>query len=504
MKQSRSLCSATAVLIALGTGAQADVTSAEVWENWKAAAESVGQVLTPGSESQDGGTLTVRDLQMSMEVPDMTMSGTIEVIEFREQPGGTVAITLSPTYDMQFSVAPETGEKIDARLNVDQSQMKITAGGGDGVITYDISAPQVTLAVAEVLIDGEPVEIGGDVIVSDLAANYQMTQGDMPKIASTLTAGRVTLEIDASEPGGDGRFALDAAFADIEATSDGDYAMFGSIEELPKLLRAGYATAGRFTHGPAEYSMDFRDDAEAFQMRGAAESGNFAVSLDADAFSYEIGNTGVSFVMSGSEIPLPEIAASFAEVGFGIRMPLAQSDAPQDFGTYIKLDGLAVSEMIWGMADPSGALPHDPATIRLDIAGTGNWKVDIMDPDSAAAMMGAEMPAELHSLDLNELRLDVAGAELSGTGGFTFDNGNLQTFGGVPAPTGAIDLKLVGGNALIDKLVAMGLIPEEQAMSARMMMGLFARPGDGEDTLTSKIEVDGATGAVSANGQRLQ
>ena len=36
-----------------------------------------------------------------------------------------------------------------------------------------------------------------------------------------------------------------------------------------------------------------------------------------------------------------------------------------------------------------------------------------------------------------------------------------------------------------------------------MMMGLFARPGDGEDTLVSTIEVQ-EDGAVLANGQRIR
>ena len=49
----------------------------------------------------------------------------------------------------------------------------------------------------------------------------------------------------------------------------------------------------------------------------------------------------------------------------------------------------------------------------------------------------------------------------------------------------------------------MGLLPEDQAMGARMMMGMFAVTGQGEDTLTSKIEVTG-DGQVKANGQRLR
>jgi len=125
-----------------------------------------------------------------------------------------------------------------------------------------------------------------------------------------------------------------------------------------------------------------------------------------------------------------------------------------------------------------------------------------MDPEQAGEIEN-EVPGELHAVTLNGLTLSAAGALLTGSGDFTFDNSDLVTFAGMPAPTGEVDMKLVGGNGLIDKLVGMGLLPEEQAMGARMMLGLFARPGDGEDTLVSKIEVKG-DGSVSANGQRLR
>jgi len=113
------------------------------------------------------------------------------------------------------------------------------------------------------------------------------------------------------------------------------------------------------------------------------------------------------------------------------------------------------------------------------------------------------MPGQLCALNVNSLILSAVGAELTGNGAFTFDNSDLTTFDGLPRPEGKLDLKLVGANVLIDKLVGMGLLPEDQAMGARMMMGLFARPGDGEDTLVSTIEVT-PEGALMANGQRLQ
>jgi hypothetical protein len=44
-------------------------------------------------------------------------------------------------------------------------------------------------------------------------------------------------------------------------------------------------------------------------------------------------------------------------------------------------------------------------------------------------------------------------------------------------------------NGLVDKLIQMGLIPEDQAMMPRMMLGMFATPV-GDDMLTSTIEVN--------------
>ena len=73
----------------------------------------------------------------------------------------------------------------------------------------------------------------------------------------------------------------------------------------------------------------------------------------------------------------------------------------------------------------------------------------------------------------------------------------------MPRPTGGIDLKLVGGNGLLDNLINMGILPEQQAMGARMMMGLFTRAGTEPDTVTSKIEINDA-GHILANGQRIQ
>jgi hypothetical protein len=111
-------------------------------------------------------------------------------------------------------------------------------------------------------------------------------------------------------------------------------------------------------------------------------------------------------------------------------------------------------------------------------------------------------PGALESLDIPALQLTIGGAELTGNGSLTFDNTDLTTFQGMPAPTGVINLALSGGNGLLDKLIALGLVPEDQAMGARMMMGMFARPGTEPDTLTSTLEFKDK--GFFANGMQLQ
>ena len=92
---------------------------------------------------------------------------------------------------------------------------------------------------------------------------------------------------------------------------------------------------------------------------------------------------------------------------------------------------------------------------------------------------------------------------MTGTGAFTFDNTDMTTFAGMPAPDGKLDLKLMGGNGLLDKLVTMGLLSSDDAMGARMMVSMFANAGaEGTDELTSTIEFKDKI--LYANGQRMQ
>jgi hypothetical protein len=198
------------------------------------------------------------------------------------------------------------------------------------------------------------------------------------------------------------------------------------------------------------------------------------------------------------------VELEMARLGSSITMPVMSSETMQPFGVDLELSEFTMFDQIWSVIDPEARLPRDPATLRVDLDGTGRLFMDLLDPDEMDDLETRErMPGEVESLTLNELTLEVAGAKLGGEGDFAFDANDLESFGGAPAPEGTLDLRLLGGNALLEDLVAMGLLPADQASGIRMMMGLFATPGDAEDELLSRIEVT-EDGQILANGQRLK
>ncbi|CAN0590927.1 unnamed protein product, partial [Ectocarpus sp. 12 AP-2014] len=201
---------------------------------------------------------------------------------------------------------------------------------------------------------------------------------------------------------------------------------------------------------------------------------------DKSGLAYGGTNKDLTVTFGGAMIPFPPMTLSMAESSGRFAMPVVPSDEDaQGFAMSFSMVDLVLDPFLWTMLDPGGALPQDPATVVLDLEGEGLLTQDIFDPAFAEQIAGA--PGQLNAITLNELRLNIAGAEL----------------------TGVVNMMLTGGNGLLDTLVGMGLVPEEQAMGARMMMGLFARPGTGEDTLVSTIEMK-EDGSVLANGQRIR
>lgn len=491
-----------ACLTALLTGqaAMADVTARQVWDAWQGSFSAYGPdaTLTTGAEDDSSGTLTVSDLNFRFDDGTSVMSATVPEIVFRENGDGTVTVDMANS--MSMAMTGDDGTEIDISLTISGDDTQVS--GTPEAMSLAITADQYVIAVDRLVSPGGPVD--GDIRFALNAVNgsYDITTGDIRDTRYDLKAESVDILVDVASPQDDGTVMLSgkiegiATAGSMSAPADMDFsdptAMFGG----------NFSAGGSYTTGPAAYIIAI-DSPEA-KVSGTSTSGpgTLAASIGADGVNYEGSVSDVAVELTSSEIPFP-LKLSASSYGFGIAMPLGPTDAPVPFKLKLDLSDLSVNDEVWAMADPAGTFPHDPATVRIDLSGAAQLDTNLTDPAGMEAMAAStKFPGKLESLNLNELTVDAVGLRIDGTGAFTFDNSDTTTFQGMPRPEGKVTLDVVGINKLIDNLVAMGLVPEDQVMMGRMVMGMFATP-TGDDALQSVIEIN-AQGQVMANGQRIR
>lgn len=480
------------------TSAQA-LTSAEVWQAWKDMATSTGQTVATTSETQQGDTLVVAGVTFSMAQPDANITSAIDELRFKELGDGRVEISMSPVYSLTVN---DVASNSVVKIAVTQTNLKLVAAGDKANQTFDLSADSLAVATTEVTENGAPLPVSVNLAVTGATGQTTISRPtpDTTDVGSNIAAASVTLAVSADD--GASVVKIDASVQQFSMQSGGAFgAMIMSEEEVNKALAAGLAANFGVGYGPVAYTVDVVEAAGPVTVRGKADGGSMAFAVDKVAMTYKGGAKGVEVIASGAQIPFPEVALRYAESVFDFAVPMSKSDTEQPFNMTAKVIGATISDEVWGMFDPAATLPRDPATVILDTNGTTKLFIDLTDETAMDALAGGP-PGSLESLNLPELKLAIAGAELTGTGGLTFDNTDLVTFQGMPAPTGKIDFKLVGGNGLLDKLIQLGYVPEEEAMGVRMMLGMFARPGEGPDTLTSTIEFKDK--GLFANGMQLQ
>lgn len=501
---SRTLVSSTALsLFLMAQTAAGDVTPAEVWGNWQAYATSAGQEITFDNVADSGDTVEVTGLLVAY-TDDLggSFSASIDKVTFAANGDGTVGVTLSESYPMTLAFPADAEGPSTMKLTVNQPGLLITAGGSATETAFDFTAPTVSVVLDEVKDQaGTALDTRADLVLTGTTASYLVaTEGEATRLDSSFAAGSMALNISGTSPqdGGSGTVAL--SFSDIKGATKGNLLGAEIMANMAVALNSGFTTDTVMSFGAMALTADITDANGPAAIRGSATGGDFVLGLDKVRVNYGSSLKGAQFTVSGAQIPFPEVAIGFAETAFNVLIPSSKSETPQDFAYLTRIVDLTISEEVWGLIDPAATLSREPATFILDARGTGRWMQDIMDPE--AQVDGTEPPGELNSLDLTQVLLRAAGAEVGATGGLTFDNADLTTFQGMPAPTGAINVTIKGVNKLIDNLIAMGLLPEDQAMGARMMLGIFTRPGTGPDEVTSVIEFK--DGGLFANGQLLQ
>ncbi|WP_296427373.1 DUF2125 domain-containing protein [Yoonia sp.] len=487
-----------AALVA-GGAAQADVTAAQVWDDWKAQLSLYGEdSVTIGSEKSTGDTVTVRDLALNVDDGTTQTAVNMGDITFSELGDGTVRVVMADSYP----IAVTGDDGVVVTILVSQSNMDMVVSGDADEMNYAISADHYTIELQDI-VDGD-ITFTGDVsiVASDLSGSYTTSADELRYISYGLNIGALDLLADIEVPDADGQYVtasgkIEGMILEAEMTLPLD----ADFENPNDLFANGFAVSGGYTIDSGAYVFDV--NAEGERVAGSVSTGAARLQgeMNRDMVAYEAETKNLAVNITTQALPLP-VEVGLEKYGVGFEMPVGKTDEPRDFGLRLDFTGLTVSDMIWDMLDAAKVLPRDPATIQLDIAGTARPMFDLLDPAQAEALGRSDMPVELNTLTLNNIRIALAGALVTGQGAFTFDNTDMTTIEGMPRPQGDAIFEIIGVNALMDNLVSMGLLPQDQVMGGRMMLGMFARV-TGDDQLETKLEVNGE-GHVIVNGQRLR
>lgn len=499
---------AAAVLLLSAPAALADLTAQDVWSEWKSYLASSGYEVT-AQEQDTGNGLALSDISLVLQIPeeeDSVLTVLVPGLTLVETGDGSVDVEMPSPSAISIKGTEKGEDKGSAVLTYSHTNGMMNVSGSPEAMVYEHSSDSSSFEIGEVVSEGKamtPEQFSARADIGAVSGRTEMTKGDMRTFTQQAEIASVSYDVAFDDPESDDTGNFNGNLEGLKFDGDGSIPTTMSPGNMAAMMEAGFDVTGNFTYTGGNSSITGKGDGEDFALSSASGGGGITFEMGGNSILYDVVSRNLDLSISSGELPFP-VALKSAEAGFKIDMPVSTTEEPEPFALGVTLSDFTMSDMIWGLFDPAGTLPRDPATLIVDLGGQARMLFDLMDPaQSAAATNSSSPPAELHALDVNKLLLSVVGAELTGQGAFSFDNSDLQTFPGMPRPEGAIDLQLVGANALIDNLIKMGIVKEQDAMGARMMMGMMAVPGDGPDTLKSKIEIN-EQGQVLANGQRIR
>jgi hypothetical protein len=497
MFRMKSFIAAPAIALLLSGTAHAALTADQVWQSWKDAGASIGLTISAATENNSGGVLTLNGVSIGA---DGAQGVTISDMVLTEQADGSV--TIAPGADIGVTMPAPT----EGSVKLTHDGLTITAREADGGVAYDYAAAKLDVVYDTtspgMSFDGSEapkVASSGDVSLANLSGTYSDTPGANRTFGWSLKADTLAYTTNSDDPG------MELKQTSTSTTQGIDLALnfvlpstialtaIQSPADFTTALNEGLAFTLSTKQGESSGTMKQENAMMPMDLVMKAGGGEGTVTFNKDTFSIKSMASGLDISSGPGMMPVPVQVIS-GPMEFGLTSPVLATEAAGDYGLLLKLSDFTLNEEAWGMFDPNAALPRDAAQIAIDISG--KTKMDLPALVSAEETGVPYVPA-LESLNITELGLKVAGAALAGTGAFTFDNSM-----GMPMPLGEANVTVTGANALIDGLIATGLMAEEDAMGARMMMGMFMVPGANEDELTSKIEAKEGM-QILVNGQPL-
>lgn len=501
--------------------AGADVSAEDVWANAMAPFAALNAEIE-ASPVREGNRLIVDDLAIRFSFAEgrgrllLTTNG----VSFEENGDGTVSVLYPEAARskarLEFEGEDGATEAVVLTREMDGTAFEQVASGVPGEVTHAIS----TDALVQVMRLRGPEGAGGfdvdmTVRMTGTTGTYRVTEGDLVTVDGAFDYGHLLVDSisESMGEGLDGEAPVPVVQTSLQDMTDLRMAYRAalpkgrlSLMNLSAGLRDGLAFSVTSEVAATTTETVINSDGQDLVTQ-TYEVGPQAAELRLDEAGLALDGRirSLMFGATSEMLPVP-VMVGLAGMEYRLTSPVNRTEGPEDAAVALSLEGVELGDGVWGMLDPGGQLPREPASVAVDATAAVEVLVDLLDVRSLAALADAgdgEVPAMLHGLRVRELLVEALGARLTGTGDVTFDNADDETYGGFPAPEGVIELVLAGGNALLDRLVDAQLLPADQAGGVRMMMGVFTVAGEGADTLTSTIEMKPG-GVIEANGQRVR
>ncbi|MDQ2089832.1 hypothetical protein [Marimonas arenosa] len=504
---------ATATVLAAlctATPALADLTVEQAWATWKAQVAAYGLTLD-ARESRDGKALQIGQMRLTFAFPMEMGSAYASFAGPRFEPlgDGRVAVTFPETGHLALGGEVRDEGSLAVVLETSVTGAQGLMSGTPGEVVSDWKYDSMTFRLLDVAVSGSEVPELSGLFRSGPATLQNVTRIDDSHVTidgrSAFTSYDFSYEVAVPGSGDVAAMITASGLAEEMATDSVIKLPRGGIDllGLHAQLRDGMHLETWVTAARTRSDQSTREG-DALLMTQTAEMQDYDVTMKLGPAGLDYrGRTG-QFSVGGEtpDLPVP-FTLSGSGVDFHLLVPLLMGE-DQDVALRMGLYDLAMADGLWALFDPEGQLSRDPATLVIDLGATVSLLFEFLD---VRAMIGGARPPELpvmaKTARLNDLRIAAAGAELTGEGDITLDYTDWETFDGMPAPDGRASFQLTGAHALLDKLIAMGLVSEEDAMGARLVLGMVSKPDGDTDSLRSEIEVR-KTGEVVANGVRLK
>ena len=499
-----SKCSfvAASFAVLLGSVAQADVSAEDIWSDFQKYAQGIG-FQVDGTTSRSGDTLTVSEIQVfgGYSADQGSTQLLVSTLSFVENSDGSVTVVMPESIPVVSIFKDANGNQATSTSEYKFEDLDVLASGDPDQLQYDVTAAAIKLISSGIQFDDDTLAddlFSGEFSVNNVTGTSTALIAQTRTLAQDYQAESLTYEIVAKDPEsiGQGRVTGDIRGVAFSGTAQTPLQTLKALD-FNTMLKNGFSAEGTITTGPTTVQIASTDTDMPLQGSFVSAASNLDIQVGPQGITYSGQQTDLQVTLEPGMMPFP-LNFGAKTAGGNLTFPVQKSDTPSNFALGLNFDGITLSDSIWTLLDPSAQIPRDPATLILGLNGTAKVLYDLLDP--SAFTDAGTVPGTLETANLETLQLSVGGAELTGTGAFTFDNSNPAS---PPMPVGRVDLRLDGANGLLDRLVASGLLPQEQAMAARLMMGLLAVPLAQPDSLSSRIEIN-EQGHVLANGQRIQ